>query len=109
MSWGLRTAATSSLADEHAGVSSVRIAVYVQPRAARTELAGTHDGLPKIRLAASPVEGQANAALVDFIAGHLKIAKSRVRIAAGLTGRRKWIEIDGLEAGVVAAALGGNA
>jgi uncharacterized protein (TIGR00251 family) len=85
--------------------SSVRIAVYVQPRAAKTELVGMHDGLPKIRLAAPPVDGAANAALVEFIASRLKIAKNRVRVVAGLAGRRKWLEIDGLEAGVIAAAL----
>lgn len=84
---------------------SVRIAVYVQPRATKTELAGMHDGLPKIRLAAPPVDGAANAALVEFIARRLKIAKNRVRVVAGLTGRRKWVEIEDVEAGSVAAAL----
>ena len=83
----------------------VRIAVYVQPRATKTELAGMHAGLPKIRLAAPPVDGAANAALVEFIARRLKIAKNRVRVVAGLTGRRKWVEIEDVEAGSVAAAL----
>jgi uncharacterized protein len=77
----------------------------VQPRAARTELAGMHDGLPKIRLAAPPVDGAANAALVEFIARRLKIAKNRVRVVSGLSGRRKCVEIEDVEAGSVAAAL----
>jgi uncharacterized protein (TIGR00251 family) len=85
--------------------SSVRIDVYVQPRASRTIVAGEHDGAIKIRLAAPPVDGAANAALVEFIAERLGIAKSRVRVAAGQTSRRKVIEIDGVTLEAVRAAL----
>jgi uncharacterized protein (TIGR00251 family) len=83
----------------------VSIGVYVQPRASKTELAGLHDGLLRIRLAAPPVDGAANAALVVFIAGKLGIAKSRVQVVSGLTGRRKVVRIDGVTAAAVAAAL----
>jgi uncharacterized protein len=85
--------------------SSVRIDVYVQPRASRTAVAGERDGAIKIRLAAPPVDGAANAALVEFIAERLDIAKSRVRVAAGRTSRRKLIEIDGVTLEAVRAAL----
>jgi uncharacterized protein (TIGR00251 family) len=85
--------------------SSVRINVYVQPRAARTVVAGEHDGAIKIRLAAPPVDGAANAALVEFIAERLDIARSRVRVAAGHTSRRKVIEIDGVTRDAIIAAL----
>jgi uncharacterized protein (TIGR00251 family) len=88
--------------------SSARIEVYVQPRAARTELAGLHDGLLKIRVAAPPVDGAANAALVEFIADRVGIAKSRVRVAAGLTSRRKCLVIEGLEKEAVMKALQGH-
>ena len=84
---------------------AVSIGVYVQPRASKTELAGLHDGLLRIRLAAAPVDGAANAALAVFIADKLGIAKSRVRIVSGLTGRRKVVRIDGVTAAAVAAAL----
>jgi uncharacterized protein (TIGR00251 family) len=84
---------------------AVSIGVYVQPRASKTELAGLHDGLLRIRLAAPPVDGAANAALVVFIADKLGIAKSRVRIVSGLTGRRKVVRIDGVTAEAVAGAL----
>lgn len=83
----------------------IRIEVYVQPRAAKTELAGEHDGLPKIRLAAPPVDGAANAALIEFVAKRLKIAKSRVRVVGGLTSRRKMLEVEGVGADTVSAAL----
>lgn len=84
---------------------SARINVYVQPRASKTVIAGMHDGCVKIRLAAPPVDGAANAALVEFVAEQLGIAKSRVRITAGLTSRRKTVEVDGVSAEQVAAAL----
>jgi len=86
--------------------TTVRATVYVQPRASRTELAGLHDGCVKIRLAAPPVEGAANAELIEFVAGLLKIARSRVRVVTGSSSRRKVIEIDGVSAAAVARALG---
>jgi uncharacterized protein (TIGR00251 family) len=85
--------------------SSVRINVYVQPRASKTAVAGEHDGAIRIRLAAPPVDGAANAALVEFIAERLRIAKSRVRVVAGQTSRRKVIEIDDVNLEAVNAAL----
>lgn len=84
---------------------SSRINVYVQPRASKTVVVGTHDGAVKIRLAAPPVDGAANAALVEFIAEQLSVAKSRVRITAGLTSRRKTVEVDGVTAQQLAEAL----
>jgi uncharacterized protein (TIGR00251 family) len=82
-----------------------RIDVYVQPRASRTQIAGMHDGRLKIRLAAPPVDGAANAELVSFIAMRLGIAKSQVRVVAGQTSRRKVIEVDGVSQTAVEAAL----
>jgi len=73
----------------------IRFDVYVQPRASRTEVAGIHDDCVKIRLAAPPVDGAANTALVEFIAARLGIAKSRVRVVSGQSARRKLLEIDG--------------
>ena len=64
-----------------------------------------HDGRPKIRLAAPPVDGAANAALVEFVAKRLKIAKSRVKVVGGLTSRRKMLEVEGVGAGAVSEAL----
>lgn len=84
---------------------SVRINVYVQPRASKTVVAGMHDGCVKIRLAAPPVDGAANAALVEFVAEQLGIAKSRVRITAGMTSRRKTVEVDGVTAEQLSRSL----
>jgi uncharacterized protein len=84
----------------------VRLEVYLQPRASKTELAGMHDGVIKIRIAAPAVENAANRALIDFIAQHLGIAKRCVRVVSGGASRRKVLEIDGVTANVIAATLG---
>ena len=86
-------------------VDAARINVYVQPRASKTTVAGMHDGCVKIRLAAPPVDGAANVALVEFIAAQLNIAKSRVRIVSGSSSRRKVVEVDAVTAEQLAAAL----
>jgi len=82
-----------------------RIAVYVQPRASKTVVAGMHGDCIKIRLAAPPVDGAANAALIEFIAERLGIAKSRVRVVSGATSRRKLIEVEGVAADALEASL----
>lgn len=83
----------------------VRISVYVQPRASKTAIAGMHDGAIKIRLAAPPVDGAANTALIEFIAERVGVARSRVRLVSGASARRKIVEIEGVDAATVAAAL----
>jgi uncharacterized protein (TIGR00251 family) len=69
--------------------------LHVQPGAARSEFAGEHGGRPKLRLAAPPVEGKANAALVEFLADYFNVPKRSVRIAGGLKSRRKRVIIEG--------------
>ena len=86
-------------------MASVRITVYVQPRASKTEVVGMHGDALKIRLTAPPVDNAANEALIDFIAAKLGIPKSSVRVAAGATGRRKIVEIAGVKLAAVTAAL----
>ncbi|SRR5208283_1783680 len=83
----------------------VRLEVYIQPRASRTELAGTHDGVIKIRIAAPAVQNAANRALIEFIAQHLGVAKRCVRIVSGGSSRKKVLQIDGADSDAVAAAL----
>jgi len=83
----------------------VRLEVYIQPRASKTELAGTHDGVTKIRIAAPAVENAANRALIEFVAQHLGIAKRCVQIVSGGASRRKTLQIDGPSSAAIAAAL----
>jgi uncharacterized protein (TIGR00251 family) len=84
----------------------VRVSVHVQPRAARTEIAGVHGTALKVRLNAPPVDGAANAALVDFLAGEFGVARRAVRVVSGLTSRAKVVELDGVDAAAVRRAAG---
>jgi uncharacterized protein len=84
---------------------AVVLNVLVQPRASRTRPAGEHGGRLKIQLAAPPVDGEANRALVEFLADTLGVRKGDVSIERGETGRRKTIRVAGAGADAVRAAL----
>jgi uncharacterized protein (TIGR00251 family) len=74
----------------------VILEVHVQPGARTTGFAGRHGERIKVRLAARAVDGEANEALVAFLAAHYRVAKRDVRITMGLKSRRKRVVIDGL-------------
>jgi uncharacterized protein (TIGR00251 family) len=69
------------------------IAVHVQPGAKRSAVAGLHGARLKLRIAAPPIEGRANAALVAFIAERLAIPRALVSVARGGHSRDKLISI----------------
>ena len=71
--------------------------VRVQPRASRSEIAGLHGGRLRIRLQAPPVDGKANAALVEFVAALFAVPRARVTIEHGLTGRDKRLRLQGVQ------------
>jgi len=81
------------------------LVVHVVPRARVTAVAGRHGGVLKIRLAAPPVDGAANAELVRFFAERLGVSRSNITIAAGHTGRRKTVKIEGVETAAAVKAL----
>ena len=83
----------------------VRIALRVQPRARKDEIAGERDGALIVRVTAPPVEGKANDAVRKLLAKRLGIAPGRVTVVRGATGRDKLVEIDGMEADAVRRAL----
>jgi uncharacterized protein len=84
---------------------AVRINIYVQPRASRTEVVGAHGDAIKLRVAAPPVEGVANEEVVRFIAKELGVSASHVAIIAGAASRRKTVEVRGVELARVEQAL----
>ena len=86
-------------------VDSVTFAVYVTPRAGRSEISGERGDALWVRLAALPVYGKANAALVALLAARLGVPKADVEIVAGETGRRKGVRVRGLEARAVRKRL----
>jgi len=79
--------------------------LLVQPRASRTRVVGEHDGRLKVQLAAPPVDGEANAALVRFLAGALGVRQGDVTVARGETGRRKTVRVAGATAAAALQAL----
>jgi len=85
--------------------SAVRITVRAQPRASRTEVVGQHGDAIRIRIAAPPVEGAANRELLQFVARTVGVGQTAVRLAGGVSGRNKVIEIDGVTADDVRRAL----
>ncbi len=87
----------------------VVLEILVQPRASRTRVVGEHDGRLKIQLAAPPVDGEANAALVEFLAAALRVRRADVALLRGDTGRRKTVRVAGATAAAAAAALGPGA
>jgi hypothetical protein len=86
--------------------NGVRIAVRVQPRASRDALVGVHDGALKIALTAPPVDGEANAALVAFVAAALGVPRRDVRIARGETSKTKVLEVVGVTEDAVRRWIG---
>jgi uncharacterized protein (TIGR00251 family) len=87
---------------EHGTGSLLLLAVV--PNARKTEVDGLHDGCLRVRLAAPPVEGKANAALLAWLAGALRLPKRGARLLRGESSRRKQVELD-LPASTVAAWL----
>jgi uncharacterized protein (TIGR00251 family) len=75
---------------------AVRFAVRVTPRASRAAITGVHGGALKVSLTAPPVEGAANAALIELLAEALAVPKRAVRIEHGDHSRQKTISIDGV-------------
>jgi hypothetical protein len=73
----------------------ITLTLHIQPGAKKTEFAGLHGDALKIRLAAPPVDGKANEALIRFIADTLKLPNSAINLKSGQTSRRKVLEIQG--------------
>lgn len=67
--------------------------LHVQPGASRTEFAGKHGERLKVRLQARAVDGKANGALIEFLAGHFGVPRRNVRIVSGLKSRQKRVQI----------------
>ncbi len=65
------------------------IDILVQPRASKSEITEFHDGALRVRIAAPPVDGAANDAVIELISKRLKVHKSDIQIMSGASGRRK--------------------
>jgi uncharacterized protein len=87
-------------------VSEVVLDVRVIPRSARTRVDGRRAGAILIRLAAPPVDGAANDALLRYLAQTLDLPGRAVRLIAGEKSRDKKVAIAGLDLPAVLTALG---
>lgn len=80
----------------------ITLNLHIQPGAKKTEVAGLHGEALKIRLAAPPVDGKANEALLKFVAETLRLPKSAVSLKSGQSSRHKVLEIVGTTPAAVA-------
>lgn len=92
-----------------AAADGVELDVLVQPRASRSRVVGLHDGRLKVQLAAPPVDGEANLALVELLADLFGVGRREVRILRGDTGRRKTVAVARLSLDEAARHLPGGA
>ncbi|MFA6283461.1 MAG: DUF167 family protein [Desulfurivibrionaceae bacterium] len=83
---------------EQADGSSISLSVHVQPRASRTRIAGLHGDALKLCITTPPVDGKANAAVIEFLAKLFKIPKTAVTLASGEASRDKRIILAGVSA-----------
>ncbi|MES2353524.1 MAG: DUF167 domain-containing protein [Pseudomonadota bacterium] len=74
---------------------TVTLSIHTQPGAKNSQILGLHGAALKIRIAAPPVEGKANAALIAFIAEIFDVPIKQVRLLRGESARQKVLEITG--------------
>ncbi|ENY72296.1 hypothetical protein G114_08627 [Aeromonas diversa CDC 2478-85] len=68
--------------------------LLIQPKASRDQIVGLHGEEVKVAITAPPVDGQANAHLVKYLAKQFKVAKGQVKVIRGELGRHKAVSID---------------
>jgi uncharacterized protein (TIGR00251 family) len=86
-------------------VPVARITVKAQPRAKRSRIVRVDGANVTVQLAAPPVDGAANEALIELLSEALSLRKSAVRLALGQSSRSKVVEVVGLDAATVSARL----
>lgn len=77
----------------HDGADNLVLTLHIQPGAKNTAAAGLHGEALKIKLAAPPVDGKANTALLKFLAERFGVPLSRVILKQGDKSRHKVIVI----------------
>jgi uncharacterized protein (TIGR00251 family) len=102
-------------ADDHpswvrydSAVDVLTLELHVQPGASKTSIAGLHGDRLKLRLAARPVDGEANRALVRFLADALAVTQRDVEILRGASGRSKTVQVRGAGPGAAARLASGE-
>lgn len=75
--------------------------VRVVPNSSKSEIIGEFDSALKIKIAAPPVDGAANAELIKVLAKKLGVAKSAIEIIGGQSSKNKQVKIYNIEPGVL--------
>ena len=88
-----------------ATADGVALDVLVQPRASRAKLGPIHGDRIKVAVTAPPVDGEANAAVIELVAKALGVAQGAVAVTAGQTSRRKTLAIRGVDLAQMTAAV----
>lgn len=83
----------------------IRLTLHVQPGARKSEVAGEHGEALKIRLAAPPVEGKANAALLRWLSAQLGVPHKMVTLLSGERNRHKIVAVSGIDAATALSRL----
>jgi uncharacterized protein len=96
----------SDAPDGRSESQAVFVTIKVIPRAGKTAIAGARDNALVIRLAAAPVDGAANAALVSLLAETLGVPKRQITVVSGEKSRTKRVKVMGVTAEAVRQRLG---
>lgn len=89
-----------------AGLGGVAITVQVHPRASRNQVyLPEHSEQVQVRVTAPPIEGEANQAVLELLAGWLRVPKSRLELVQGHRGRDKTFLVEGMTEAELAARI----
>lgn len=86
--------------------TGIEVLVRVIPRARKSMVSGTRGEALVVRLAAPPVDGAANAALVELLADRLGISVRSIRVVSGEHSRDKRVAVSGISRQLFLASLG---
>jgi uncharacterized protein (TIGR00251 family) len=88
-------------------VGAVRISVHVRPRSSKSGLGGVREGALEVRLTSPPVDGEANAAVIELLARALGLPRAAVEVTAGHSSRRKTVRLRGVTRAALEAVIAG--
>ncbi len=83
----------------------VEIRVKVVPGSSKNQMAGSLDGMLKVKIAAPPEKGKANKALISFMAKTLSVKKNDIEILSGKTNPVKMLRISGVNSAMIETLL----
>lgn len=74
----------------------VRLHLFIQPKSSKNQIVGPHNGMLKIKISAPPVDGEANAELIEYLSKFFKVPKRNITLVKGDAGRQKTVDVEGI-------------